>query len=323
MRMQAELDSSMAFYGASHRLAACCGLGEPLTYTGLRWQHGWCAKETESISPTLVVQELEVQPELCYLVARESQAEYLRSKNLVAKAIGLPFVYADAPPSKRLPNSLLIMPAHSLEYTAHDWKFDEYAQLISKYRRKFETVVACIHPSCVEKEYWLPQFRKLGIPCVAGAGTYDSNGLLRIKSLFQQFQFMTTNTLGSHVVYASACGVKTSIYGEYARFEKADYVAAEFYQRNPQLLEPNIYLWSEEFGKEKYPWLFCEPTQAVERSEWAREQIGWSHRLDPRSIRKLMGWDNATRWRKFAKELGRGVSRKPEQWVKSWVRKAS
>ncbi len=313
----------MSFYGASLLLAQRCGFAGPLPFSGLRWQHGWCARQAQSIDPILVVQEHSIERDLCYLVARKEQADYLKSLRIDALAVGLPFVYADTPELPRIKNSLLVMPAHSLEYTTHDWKFEEYANSIAEIRHDFETVVACIHPSCIENNYWVPQFKKLGIPCVTGAGARDANGILRVKMLLEQFDAMTTNALGSHVAYAAASEVKVSVFGEYTRFQVADYERAEFYQQHPHLLEPNIHLWSEEFAKENYPWLFCHPSKAIKQVNWGREQIGWCNRLHPAAIKKLMGWDRATRFRRNAKAVCRQVSRKPERWAKSIFRKAS
>ena len=309
----------MSFYGADRVLAEYCDVNDPPPIDYFSWQHGWCTEDRQSVDPLLLVMEPVIDFSKTFLVARPDEAEYLRLHGLTARAIGLPFLYARPLPAVRIPNSLLVMPAHSLEYTRHNWKFDEYVDQIAAISSSFDQVVACIHPSCVRKNYWLPQLERIGIPWVSGAETYDGNGIQRIKTLLHQFEFVTTNILGSHIVYAAASGARVSIFGDFAEYRHEDFAGCEYYNLNPHLLEPVLRIHSEAYVRDRYRDLFCEPQNAPDKTDWALGQMGASNRLTPREIRRLFGWDSLTRLKTQTKAISRHFARIPERWVKQIV----
>ena len=316
-----QLPSTTTFYGADRILNSYCGQANESIPENFSWQHGWCCRQRQNIDPIVLVKEPTIEPAKTYLVARSDEANYLQSNGIKSKAIGLPFVYAQATtigktPSPRIPNSLLVMPAHSLEYTQHQWKFDEYARQIADLAHRFDRVAACIHPACVRKGYWLPQFERLGIECVIGADAFDANGLARIKTLFSQFEFMTTNMLGSHVVYAAATGVRVSIFGDYAEYREADFANSRFYQLHPQVLKPMLDMHSYDVVKSTYPDFFCDPHLARRQLNWAALEIGESNRQSPAELRRLFGWDGISQTRRRLKLFSRAISIVPERLVK-------
>src|SRR5262249_11239822 len=148
------------------------------------------------------------------------------------KAIGLPIAYLAKATLERRAGSLLVMPAHSLEYTNHTWKFDEYADEIVRIAPRFSEVALCVHPSCLETGYWVDAFSKRGFTVYKGAAVNDRRGLERIATLLSSFEYVTTNTLGSHVAYASFCAAKVSIYGPYAEYRAEDFANTPFYNEN-------------------------------------------------------------------------------------------
>src|SRR5690606_19997272 len=108
-----------AQYGAFATAATYAGLhSEPPTRWG-EWQHGW-KHPYESMHPEWVagsggrtLQRLGWKHKLW--VFREDQAEYLRMCGAThVRAIGSPMVYVSPPQSERIPESLLIMPPHTL-----------------------------------------------------------------------------------------------------------------------------------------------------------------------------------------------------------------
>ena len=122
------------------------------------------------------------------------------------------------------------MPAHSSEDTTSEWKFEEYAEEMARIRASFSEVWVCIHPSCWEHGYWVDAFKKRGFPLVQGALYTDRNALERLARLFSSFEYVTTNTMGSHIAYAAYWGAKVSLYGSYADLENANYNNVEEYQ---------------------------------------------------------------------------------------------
>jgi hypothetical protein len=217
-------------------------------------------------------------------------------------AVGLPFIYGDIFELDAKPDSLLVMPGHTLPHTDHQWDQKTYVDQIVKLKPYYDTIVACVHSSCFAKGYWVPYFEKHGIPCIKGADTYDKNALLRLNTIFKSFEYMTTNTIGSHVAYAAYSGCKVSIYGEYCSPNKSDYRNDPYYQEYPELLNYWVDQSQKSVIENRYPELFTIPMKATKRNVWGEEMVGAAHRKEPQEIAALLGWSIANQIRGYCKE---------------------
>lgn len=275
------------YYGASRIIARSLGLPfKPKSFTG--WKHGWLH------APLKYVEQLTGNSRYTrFLVAAKEHELFLRQHGIEAKAVGMPFLYVDTAETKhikRIPNSLLVMPPHSLPYTKHAWSEELYADQIAALADDFDVIVACLHHSCVQKKLWIDAFEKHGIPWITGADSTDTNALLRMHRIFRSFEYMTTNAVGSHIVYAAYCGCKVSIYGSYQEYTEEDYKHDTAYQKFSLLLEHNLASSTEKSIQKAYPFLFSHPAEAAARREWAAEQLGESNRVSAKKIAKLLGW---------------------------------
>ena len=127
----------LGLYGSGGIAARYCSLDPTkLMYPGL-WQHGWGAPHRK-LTPEYEFGEGGLQPKTNYWLARDDQAEFLQENGYnLAMAIGLPCVYLPRSNVRRIPNSLIVVPSHSLEYTKHQWNFETYAQQISEFANDF------------------------------------------------------------------------------------------------------------------------------------------------------------------------------------------
>jgi len=288
-------------YGAAAIAAAYCSFKNVPSAPRGNWVHGWNPRYRPKLHPDFIL-GIRTNPHDHYWVSRQDEERFLRDSGYKhVAAIGLPLVYL--PPSKvrRRPGSLLVMPAHSILYTVHSWKFDEYAETIAAIRSEFTEVVVCIHPVCWKRGYWVDAFRKLGFPVVEGAVSLDRNGLRRVQSLMCSFEFMTTNSFGSQLAYAAYFGAKPSVYGPYARLQPEDFKQDQLYAYHPRLLAPAIQTISEEQLRRNCPQLFCHPREAKADVEWGRFEVGESNKVSPRKLRSLFGWDLPARVRRSLK----------------------
>ena len=125
------------------------------------------------------------------------------------------------------------------------------------------------------------------------------NSLERMSFIFSSFDFMTTNSIGSHVVYAAYSGCKVSIYGKYLNFNRDDYRNDIYYKIHPDVLEYILEFNKEENVKNRYPFLFTEPKKASFNYQWALKELGVKHKknydeiysyLDTSFYRHLKGY---------------------------------
>lgn len=286
------------YYGVSSLIAAAIGRSRSPLSTAT-WVHGWIFR------PLRHPEELlgEHFKSWYHLVATDAQKAFLADRGYShVHAVGSPFVYADqaAGEVQRRSGTLLVLPPHSLPEVLIHTDQSEYVDAIVSIRDRFDQVVACVSQSCVDHGFWKPAFEAAGIACITGASLNDANALVRMQRLFRSFEFVSTNTIGSHVAYAAYCGSRVSIFGPFYGL-KADYLReAPLYRRFPQLLDHMDTDASEAVARERFPFLFVDPDSAERHEPWAAETLGASHRRTHNEIARMLGWTWTQRLRGLA-----------------------
>lgn len=277
------------YYGAARLIAEQLGLTDiPFSLAG--WRHGWVH------FPIKYVRQLTVwgSEDAHFLLGQQTHVDFLATHNIKATAVGLPFIYANAVEhSLRIPNTLLVMPPHTLPYIPSTGNEENYIKQIDKIRHQFDAVVFCIHHSCFENGIWPELLKKYEFPMIIGASANQVNALTRLQKIFSCFEYVTTNTVGSHLPYAAYCGAKVSIYGEFSDFSHYNIEKDPYAKANPELMEFNIKHTEEAFIRKLVPFLFCEhPKLANQHIEWAQTELGQKYKKEPGEIATLLGWYN-------------------------------
>lgn len=283
------------FYGGSWNVARKLGMHSPLACKA-HWSHGWfCGREAkERINPVAIT--CNDNRRVRFLVANQAQADFLKEHGFAdSHAVGLPYLYAEAKPAKRMPGTLLVCPEHASNFTKHNWTRQSvaYAEAVDAIKDRFQAVVVCLSANCVESGYWFPEFEKRGIPWITGASIYDCNALIRMRYIFQSFEFVTSNTIGSHIAYAASEGSKVSVWFLQNNYTPNAYKDEPFYQRHPELCPQNEeeYLQRLQWYKKEYKFLFVnEPTDASNQSEWAKRELGIEYMRPAEELATLLGW---------------------------------
>ena len=304
-----------SYYGASSEIARQLDLPYEQAHSG-NWEHGW-KPEVITIPPEVGDY---TDKDFSCLVASENSATVLRNGGFFeVHEVGLPYLYAPDPNVGRIPNSLLVCPAHTSTFSKTNWSTfaEQYAVKIAELREDFATVLVCLSSNCIERGQWIQEFEAQGIPWIMGASIHDSNALRRMRSLFAHFEYMTTNHIGSHVVYANYEGCKTSIYNWQSIYTKDDFQTEPLYKKYPEIIA-NKPLKNRDFYYSKYPELFCNhPLNAKNRKDWAADQIGEPLKRPLAEIADLLVWNTRDkarirkkrRIRKYAARLKRMFTR--------------
>jgi hypothetical protein len=283
----ATLRTECDFYGASKLISDKLKLNH-VPIAQCMWSHGWQffpCKYQESYNWAWKGQGFR------NLVHRKDEEHFLRQHGFPdAVAVGAPFLYVDSTVKKKIPSSLLIVPFHSLDYTDRDYDDENYFLALDPFLQKFEHVAACIHPSCARKGFWLRALQRRTIPWTLGAEAYDSNGLRRVRGLFEHFGHVTSNAIGSHIPYAASCNCSVSIYGPRNEFRLSDYREDPHYKAHPQIFEWIADLENSRFVEKNYAWLFREPTSNGNDRDWALQELGHSNVKTPIQLAEIFGW---------------------------------
>ncbi|RUP82644.1 hypothetical protein C7Y69_05035 [Alteromonas sp. KS69] len=278
------------YYGASTNIAHQLGLPHaPFSDSG--WRHGWMYYRAKFISQLTVWGQQESQ----YLLAQQEHVDFLKSFNIDSTAVGMPFIYADAiDESLRVPNTLLVMPPHTLPYVPAVGNEESYILEIENIRDEFDAVVFCVHHSCYERGVWPELIKKYNYPMIIGASAHQSNALVRLQKLFSSFEYVTSNIVGSHIPYAAYCGAKVSFYGTFCDLTQFNYENDPQAQANPELWDYIVERSTEKPVREAMPFIFCQhPKEASFHTEWAQKELGQSHKKPSHEIAELLGWNNA------------------------------
>jgi hypothetical protein len=300
--LRAEID----YYGASGVLSRHCGVDltdKPLE--SVAWGHGWIPDFRIHSDPRLVTGQSLLDKNQKILTSKVPIEAYLKDCGYPnTHAIGLPVIYLKAKKIDRLKNSLLVMPAHSLEYTRHDsWKFAEYVSEIEAVSKDFDDVYVCVHSSCLKHGYWVKEFQSRNFKIIQGLNIYDKNALYRLQQLMSTFEYVTTNSFGSHIAYGAYFGAKVSIYGTYTEYKEEDFETDPFYTLHKDVLKLSLEIHSKQRIEKELPSFFTSPIDAPVRTDWGEYEVGACNKKSPREIRELLDLRDKTSMARNCREL--------------------
>jgi hypothetical protein len=279
-------------YGAFHIAANYCNLRRPPNLPGF-WQHG-VKGPWEQISAGNIVNHYPNYGQLHSFLAREDEKVYLEEKGVpLCEAIGLPFVYAENPEkNERIPVSLLVMPQHSVagvKAVRKKAQLKAYSELVATYKREFSNVTVCLHFGDLVNNYWRDLFEELNIKWVLGGHPLDRNSLPRVKALLSRFEYVTSNSWGSHIAYGLSLGAKVSIWGEPNETD-LDVLERDRGQGGRATLEAKR---SVEFQNRKDLFLrglYRPPWRGVINTDLGNFLVGQASKKDPEQLKELFGW---------------------------------
>lgn len=285
-------NSSVLLYGGDYVVKQYTKSLLTPTWIYGEWVHG-VIFDFMHFHPYAIIGGNSLNPNNPNWVTRKKDEEYLKKHGIQAKAIGAPICYL--PKSSvnydRVPDSLLVMPAHSSHYISSYNKNKNksvlaYIDYIASVAGKFDHVTVCLHSECIKRNLWINEFREKGLEVIQGASTNDINSLERIRALMSQFEYVTSNVLGSHIAYASSFGAKVSIAGPYHEWHRETFLKEPFYAENEYLLD--VLLNEEKIARESMPFLFVDPQAACLSEDWGKSLIGMDNVLAPEDLAKLL-----------------------------------
>lgn len=274
--------SECDFYGAS-RLIADEGCNEKLR--GF-WYHGWGHNPCNFIEQYRWHEAPETWPLLVNTSTEAAKLKQLGARNV--HAVGAPILYCPKQIVTRLPNSILIMPFHTLEQLRIPYEEERYFAMLDEKLSLFDYVGACLHPACLQQGRWVRRLSARKIPFICGTSTDDAKGLIRMAQLLGRFTHVTSNWLGSHIAYAGFHGCAVSIFGPRPHFTHEMFNQHPYYQAYPHILDWFIAIENSGYAESRYGFLFASPEKARPCVQWAREQLGHPNMRPKPEVAKLL-----------------------------------
>jgi hypothetical protein len=251
------------------------------------WLHGWIWWSNPSS------RDLMFDPNLArkkHVVACEDQAKSLTEEGFSDVVVGgLPFAYTDESNVLRQRDTLLAMPPHSAEYEKISKPLNVYFDYLESQRKNFQNIVVCLH-YIDYSEGMCNQIRRRGLVPFRGARPDVSGSLQRMRALFETFEYVTSNTMGSHIAYALFCGCRVSLSGPMYRYDENDFGGAG--GKNRDILERLMFFLSEEYLKSNFGYLLIDDVRlGFLGPSKGHNLIGANNILSDFGISRALGWD--------------------------------
>ncbi len=216
-----EKHSSNDFYGQASILKKYAGVDEnkPLYFV---YEHS-----VPFITDKVWSQDLNSEYRMICTASEIRNQAYRKmvDKSVKVSTIGSPIYYASKVYETLHPNNIkkrrkgtLVFPAHSTHHIKVNFDIEKYAKTLKKLPEKFQPVVVCMYWKNFLEEQHLP-YLELGIPVVSAGHMYDKLFLLRLYELLSQFEYATSNTIGTYLFYSQIVRVKFF----YTYLDKIDY----------------------------------------------------------------------------------------------------
>jgi hypothetical protein len=277
------------YYGALQVAAEYCGLRTvPNRFPCYCWQHGTWPPWQKIRAEVLVYN---VPKSTSCLVARQDEVPFLKAGGYPSvRAIGLPIIYTKPSGLQRIPNSLLVMPTHTIPSDVLLPLNEQYVREIASIKNRFGLVAASVSANCITKGLWTSQFAEHGIPVIRGAGIDDVNSLKRMRALFDTFEYVTTDSYGSHVYYALYFGAKVSIWGTATPMLRENVLSDGAWTPYPEAVDKLFTEETERKAEMHLGPLRVDPWAGVQNVDTAGPMVGHDSKLSPREMRAAFGW---------------------------------
>ena len=134
---------------------------------------------------------------------------------------------------------------------------------------------------------------QMGFKILHGANPYDNNSLLRTRAIFDSFKYVTSNVMGSHILYALYSGCNFSFSGPIYSYSKEYF----FGESNPhkfsdKYIEEALWTYSEAFIKNRFKiYINNNPKNGLQDIDYAKKEIGYYNLLNEDEIIEILRWD--------------------------------
>jgi len=274
---------SIGRYGFFQLLAQKCEIKMPFRPFG-EWTHGWSWDERPN-SELFGFSKL--RRNIPIVVCNKTEQQAFKNEGFTNIHIGgLPFAYVKKQHKLRNPHSLLAFPPHSTENLYLINQQFEYLDFLASLRNDFDGIYVSIFGHDWGGDLHEAAKRR-GLKTVLGAHPNDLNSLYRTRSLFDAFSVVTSNTMGSHFIYALSADCHFSLSGpKYSYNEELPVATDTTKTAKNKLLE----IYSEEYLRPRFRNFYHDhPSSGIKDFDFGKSEVGVGNKLSTYSIRKILG----------------------------------
>lgn len=201
---------------------------------------------------------------------------------------GLPFAYCPYLDIPKCQNILLAILPHSTESQNHDVFDKSYLDYLHSIKDNWESIFVSIF-YLDKNERLISEIERRGLKVVIGANPNDRYSLLRTQLMFNLADAVNSNVMGSHIAYALASNCKVSLADDLYSYNPSITMKG-----NPHLKKDDIdkilFVNSSDYLKDKFKYLFVDPTLGERNKKLGDEYIGRENMLENTVLKNAIGW---------------------------------
>jgi hypothetical protein len=265
------------------------------------WVHGWLWWSPQNLDEFGFQSD---PPYYAKIVSNDSQLTFLRDLGVEnVAAAGLPYAYQfisastdDSGPA-RFGNTVVFVPDHTSESNKVNLNILKYLDFVDSVSHKFIHVSILLYS--LDYAFLAPLVAQRGYTPLLGADPKCPNSFPRVKAIFDSHEYVSTNVIGSHVLYALASGCRVSICGPYQKRTLEPHledIRLGLYSRD--YIDRIIHYMSLDYLRASWLSSFlvddpaAAPLLSTELSARVDEELGISNLMSVSDIAELLGWSS-------------------------------
>ena len=168
----------------------------------------------------------------------------------------------------------------------------KYLTIINDYKKDYEKISVSIPPDEKNHEIWKFIKNKLKFNYIDGISPFDQNAYYRTIELFNKFEFITSDCLGSHVLYSQLMKKKFSIChppDEIKRYHQKLHIPQNCPVNSKNVVKDMEYSFSIDYLKNKNSFLIKDnPKKGIFDLDWALKTVGDNKIITKKQIRLML-----------------------------------
>ena len=278
------------------------------------WEHGWEFQEFEC--KNLTIYRTWLNRKMYQVVSSKKKKKFLESlgfKNIYIAPYPFYFfqsgffkdefvkLYGENTVIKKndykINHSLLVMPnkiQFSTDLKKQQKRINNYIEFVDSLKKDFEKISICVTPEDFKSEIWRNISKKTDLKILRGISPFDGNGYFRLINMFNKYNYITSDCIGSHVLYANLMKKKFSICMPIDRVErniKEIEVPFDSPISAKKIIDDLEYSYSKSYLKKNFPSLIkSDPSDGYYDYNWAFEKIGENKNINNVELKSILNF---------------------------------
>ena len=268
------------------------------SYIRCNWEHGW--QDDEFILKNITIYKSWINRKIRQIVTSQKKKDFLIQNGFKDIHVApLPFYFFWKEFKKKsninFKKNLLVLPnkiRHNSEINEEIKNLKSYFDYIESYKNDFENIYISIPYEEFKNQFYKDLVKKYNFDIIQGVSPFDQNGYLRVLNIFDNFDTITAQGIGSHFIYAQIMKKKISMCGP---LTPPKMISSKFYLdpkcpiNKKKLLEEFEYVTSKDYILKNHSYLIKDsPLKGTYDFDWAYKTIGENKDIANSDFKKIL-----------------------------------